>query len=525
VASEHYDVFISYRRESDAAEARLIRSALTSRGLSVFLDVEDLKRGHFDLTLLSRIASAPNFLVILSSHSLDRCVDEQDWLRQEIAQAIKTGRNVIPVMMPSFQFPRELPPDIRDLPRHQGVEYSHRFFDATIDKIMDSVVGFHPSVIARLQRYFVAGGIIVLLVLGVLGVLRWQSLRRKALSITVVPSQPNGQSVRNSNGTAPSDSEAGRAVVGPSKRETRRTDQLGKTSAKGSATASPPKVLAEPEGFQTVSYGSRNEGTVTYLFYKLPYLAAFRSGSVPGLQYRDCPFEWHPAELLVTAVNNTSTDMMLNAVVLKIESSVVDTEPLIVVDSNSTNNLLFTNQGWGDVLDPVVEFTFDEPAGAVSLFAPPKQTVHLETFAETSRISIKQYLTDDLRSQQTVGVTGRIEYGPIGHRRSLSFHTQVLLRIYAGAPAPPNTIYDVEYKAGETGLVTVQLQDRQEVRPGSSAVFLLRMKPDKTSKTRMTVNFQTNDGELLGGGDFVLDLFVPRCHELSFVRGAIEKRN
>jgi hypothetical protein len=135
------DVFISYRRDGGSAEARLIRSALTDRGLNVFLDVTGLKQGHFDLTLLSRIAQARVFVLVLSPHSLERCTDEQDWLRREIAHAIQTGRNIIPVILPGFEFPRELPIDIQDLPRYQAVLYSHAFFEATITKLLDAIGG------------------------------------------------------------------------------------------------------------------------------------------------------------------------------------------------------------------------------------------------------------------------------------------------------------------------------------------------------------------------------------------------
>lgn len=138
VKAEHYDVFISYRRESGAAEARLIRAELREKGVRAFLDVDDLKAGHFDEALLTRIADAPNFIVILSQHSLDRCADKRDWLRQEIAQAVKTGRTIIPILLRGFEFPEteSLPDDLKALPMHNGLEYSHKYFNAMIADIL-----------------------------------------------------------------------------------------------------------------------------------------------------------------------------------------------------------------------------------------------------------------------------------------------------------------------------------------------------------------------------------------------------
>src|ERR1700752_1838455 len=139
MATHKYDVFISYRRQGGDAQALFIREKLLQHNVRVFLDVTDLKKGYFDEELLAHIAEAPNFVVILSPNSLDRCAEEGDWLRQEIAQAVKTGRNIIPVMMTGFVFPRELPADVQDIRRHQGVEYSHVYSDGMLARILESV--------------------------------------------------------------------------------------------------------------------------------------------------------------------------------------------------------------------------------------------------------------------------------------------------------------------------------------------------------------------------------------------------
>ena len=125
-----YDVFISYRRQSGSQTARLILAELKQRGLRAFLDVEDLGPGHFDQSLLESLGNAPNFLVILSPHCFDRCFDENDYVRQEIAHAFRTAKNILPLVMPGFVFPEAeaLPADIRPIVTHQGVTYNHEYF-------------------------------------------------------------------------------------------------------------------------------------------------------------------------------------------------------------------------------------------------------------------------------------------------------------------------------------------------------------------------------------------------------------
>lgn len=134
----HCDIFISYRRDRDAQTARLIRTELERRRFRVFLDVDDLRPGHFDEALLRCIQDAPSFVVILSTGSLDRCVQPDDWLRQEIACALANKKTVLPIMMPGFRFPTEdeLSEDIQAIRTHQGVNYSHDFFEAMMEKIV-----------------------------------------------------------------------------------------------------------------------------------------------------------------------------------------------------------------------------------------------------------------------------------------------------------------------------------------------------------------------------------------------------
>jgi len=132
-----YDVFISYRRDRGVEAARLIANGLKDQSLRAFLDVDELGAGHFDQALLATITNTPNFVVLLTPDALDQPVEEQDWLRQEISQAIKSNRNIVPIMWPGFEFPepQTLPEDIRALRTYQGVGYSYEFFDAMINRL------------------------------------------------------------------------------------------------------------------------------------------------------------------------------------------------------------------------------------------------------------------------------------------------------------------------------------------------------------------------------------------------------
>jgi hypothetical protein len=170
IARKKYNVFISYRRESAAELAQLIRRALADRGLRVFLDVRELGAGHFDTELIRRIREATDFVIVLTPGSLDRCREEGDWLRKEISCALRTKRNVVPVASHDFEFRDvpELPAELADLPRHQCAVYDHNFSDESITRIQKMLAtGRH-----RFWGWWIAAVVTLLLSLS-LATYRW----------------------------------------------------------------------------------------------------------------------------------------------------------------------------------------------------------------------------------------------------------------------------------------------------------------------------------------------------------------
>jgi hypothetical protein len=136
---EKKTTFISYRRETGSIMARIVQSELRKRGHLSFLDVDDLGPKQFGERLLREIESVPNFVVVLSPGSMDRCTDHDDWLRREVAHAIFTHRNIVPLMVDEFQYPpkKMIPEELEELLHHNGINYSHEYFAATFDKLSD----------------------------------------------------------------------------------------------------------------------------------------------------------------------------------------------------------------------------------------------------------------------------------------------------------------------------------------------------------------------------------------------------
>lgn len=132
-------VFISYRRVGGDITAKLICEALKNHGYTVFYDYDSLSGGYFDTRIFKAIKGCKDFVLVLPPNSLDRCVQRDDWVRQEIACALKHNKNIIPVLLPGFEFPKHLPADISDVARYNGVEFVMAYFDSTMDAIMDKM--------------------------------------------------------------------------------------------------------------------------------------------------------------------------------------------------------------------------------------------------------------------------------------------------------------------------------------------------------------------------------------------------
>ena len=135
-----YDIFISYRRDGGKELARPLKSELELRGYRVFLDFDELKDGVFDRRIMEAIDAAPIFMVILSPHALDRCVNADDWVRREIEYALEHDRHFIPID-PDRSF-AGFPPDIPDtlkagLGQHQFSQVMfEQLFKVSVDKMV-----------------------------------------------------------------------------------------------------------------------------------------------------------------------------------------------------------------------------------------------------------------------------------------------------------------------------------------------------------------------------------------------------
>lgn len=141
-----YQIFISYRRDGGEDLAGRISDKLKGLGYQVFYDVESMRSGTFNTQIYAAIEACEDVLLILPPRGLDRCKDEDDWVRLEIEHAIRCGKNIIPVMMRGFEFPAVLPGSIDGIRSYEGVKVYAEYFSAVIDRVEALLHSQRPGV-------------------------------------------------------------------------------------------------------------------------------------------------------------------------------------------------------------------------------------------------------------------------------------------------------------------------------------------------------------------------------------------
>jgi tetratricopeptide (TPR) repeat protein len=125
-------VFISYRR-TNLPWALAIFQNLKSEGYDVFFDYLSIPSGDFESIIVENIKARAHFVVILTPSALERCNEPGDWLRREIETAMDEKRNIVPLMLESFDFGspstvKALTGKLENLRKYNGLRIPAEYF-------------------------------------------------------------------------------------------------------------------------------------------------------------------------------------------------------------------------------------------------------------------------------------------------------------------------------------------------------------------------------------------------------------
>ena len=142
-------VFINYRRGDTSGEARALFNELVAiRGKdSVFMDVDTIALGRdFRQVVRERVETCDLMLALVgrdwttvtNSSGKRRLEDSNDFVRLEIAAALKRDIPVIPVLVQGAAMPaaEQLPEEIKDFAYRNGFELSHSRWESDLQEML-----------------------------------------------------------------------------------------------------------------------------------------------------------------------------------------------------------------------------------------------------------------------------------------------------------------------------------------------------------------------------------------------------
>src|SRR5882757_6070399 len=145
-------IFINYRNGPHATAVEAITERFRERfgRKNVFLDVQSILSGQrYPDELTARLAEAKVLIAVIHpTWSQDRDPEtgqilisrDSDWVRREIAQAIRSGILVVPLMLGKEPLrANELPADLRDLAHRQVALLHHGSLDENLNRVMDNI--------------------------------------------------------------------------------------------------------------------------------------------------------------------------------------------------------------------------------------------------------------------------------------------------------------------------------------------------------------------------------------------------
>ena len=135
-----YDVFISYRREggthqADALESKLL---LKRKGCRVFLDRSEIRGEDWKKKIDESIRESCNFVVIISKGCFPHKGEGTDYFLLEIDQALRMGKNVIPVYYDGMEYDdiKDYLAGIEGFHNRNHITFNNNNTDGSVDQII-----------------------------------------------------------------------------------------------------------------------------------------------------------------------------------------------------------------------------------------------------------------------------------------------------------------------------------------------------------------------------------------------------
>ena len=159
--SKKFEIFISYRRKGGYDTAKLLYDRLRMDGYSVSFDIDTLEKGNFDNELEQRVYDCKDFLLVLSSGIFDRFFEpdydpKDDWVRQEITCALEANKNIVPLVLDGFVYPKNLPEDVKSIARKNSIDLNPKHFEGAYERMKQKFLLSKPHWTKRNRKLLIS---------------------------------------------------------------------------------------------------------------------------------------------------------------------------------------------------------------------------------------------------------------------------------------------------------------------------------------------------------------------------------
>lgn len=173
-------VFLSYRRDDAGGYAGRLTDALLQRlgPKSVFQDVTAISPGQDYTVAIDRaladsdaalVVIGPGWLTAETPQRTRRLLEADDYVRLELARALRRDIRVIPVLVGGARLPEadELPDDLQELAQRQALELHNETWHHDVDGLVRSLRGEPAEPASQRRRWLAAAtALVALLALG-----------------------------------------------------------------------------------------------------------------------------------------------------------------------------------------------------------------------------------------------------------------------------------------------------------------------------------------------------------------------
>ncbi len=136
-------LFISYRRKSWSFTTLLAEKLKAQIEADIFVDMTGIDETDFEQSISRHLRESDIVLVIITEYTFiqERIHEEKDWVRREIALALDLKKPIIPILVDGIHLPlpTELPANIQDIRRMEGIAFYADYFDAGIQNLANFI--------------------------------------------------------------------------------------------------------------------------------------------------------------------------------------------------------------------------------------------------------------------------------------------------------------------------------------------------------------------------------------------------